>query len=95
MARLAHNDFLQQASDSGWVGFAAYLAFVCSAMARGYRAVPKELTSIPFAIWLGLLGWFLQGFLEFSLYIPALAWPAFALLGLITPTYEPRSRSHP
>jgi O-antigen ligase len=37
----------------------------------------------PFTIWLGVLGWSLQGLFEFGLYIPALAWPAFALLGLL------------
>jgi hypothetical protein len=34
-----------------------------------------------FAIWLGLLGWSLQELFEFGLYIPALAWTAFGLLG--------------
>jgi hypothetical protein len=36
---------------------------------------------VSFAIFIGLLGWFMQGLGEFSLYIPALAWTAFALLG--------------
>ena len=36
---------------------------------------------LTFAVWLGVLGWALQGFAEFGLYIPALAWTAFALLG--------------
>jgi hypothetical protein len=34
-----------------------------------------------FAVWLGLLGWSLQSCVEFGLYLPALAWPAFAFLG--------------
>ena len=29
----------------------------------------------------GLLGWFAQGIGEFGLYVPALAWTAFTLLG--------------
>jgi hypothetical protein len=33
MARLTHNDYLEQASDSGLAGAAFYLAFVCSAVA--------------------------------------------------------------
>jgi hypothetical protein len=33
------------------------------------------------AVWLGLLGWALQSLVEFGLYIPAIAWPAFGLLG--------------
>jgi hypothetical protein len=28
-----------------------------------------------------VLGWFLQGLGEFSLYVPALAWTAFTMLG--------------
>jgi len=36
-----------------------------------------------FATWLGLLGWSLQSLMEFGLYIPALAWPAFTLIGLL------------
>jgi hypothetical protein len=34
------------------------------------------------AMMAGVLGWFLQGLGEFSLYIPALAWTAFTLLGI-------------
>ena len=34
-----------------------------------------------FAVWLGVLGWSLQSLVEFGLYIPALAWPAFTFLG--------------
>lgn len=34
-----------------------------------------------FSVWLGLLGWALQSFVEFGLYIPALAWTAFFLFG--------------
>jgi len=34
-----------------------------------------------FAIFAGLLAWFTQGLGEFGLYITALAWTAFTLLG--------------
>jgi hypothetical protein len=36
---------------------------------------------VRFAVWLGLLGLFLHSLMEFHLYYPALAWPAFFLLG--------------
>ena len=80
MVRLVHNDYLQQASDSGWVGFATYTAFVIRAL---MRTRPRQATQEPvrFAVWLGLLGWWLQGLMEFSLYVPALAWCAFAMMG--------------
>jgi hypothetical protein len=79
MTRLVHNDYLEQASDSGVVGFLAYVIFIVSAV---IWCLPKPSpSSFCFLICLGLLGWILQGFVEFGLYIPALAWPAFTLLG--------------
>jgi len=35
------------------------------------------------ALFAGVLAWFIQGFGEFSLYIPALAWTAFTLMGCL------------
>ena len=77
--RLTHNDYLQQASDSGWPGFALYAAFIGGAawvLARRRLGDPLMV-----AARLGLLAWLLQGFVEFGLYIPALAWPAWLMLG--------------
>ena len=77
--RLTHNDYLQQASDSGWPGFALYAAFVgwtAWVLARRRMDDPVRM-----AARLGLLAWVLQGFVEFGLYIPALAWPAWLMLG--------------
>jgi len=42
-----------------------------------------DASALSFAMWMGVLGWSLQSFLEFGLYIPALAWPAFAFFGLL------------
>jgi O-antigen ligase len=86
MARLVHNDYLEQASDSGLVGFLVYALFVAGALFRSYPRADRASETQPedwltFAVWLGLLGWALQSFAEFGLYIPALAWTAFALLG--------------
>lgn len=83
-SRLVHNDYLEQASDSGIPGFLTYLAFVSGAMVISYRkarTAGSETDWLRFSVWLGLLGWALQGLLEFGLYIPGLAWPAFGLLG--------------
>ncbi len=38
MARLVHNDYLEQASDSGWPGFLVYLGFIVTALACTYPA---------------------------------------------------------
>ena len=80
MARLTHNDYLEQASDSGLPGFAAYALAIGGALIwSGQRAMRRG--GQLFAVWLGVLAWALQSFVEFDLYIPALSWPAFALLG--------------
>ena len=102
MARLAHNDYLEQASDSGLPGFVTYLCLVtgvtlftgrrlCSGMESRFRPgrgidgpqICQTENTLLFAVWLGLLGWVLQSLVEFSLYIPALAWPAFTFMGLL------------
>jgi O-Antigen ligase len=81
MAQLTHDDYLEQASDSGFAGLAFYCAFVLGSVALlGRRIWPTRQREL-FAAWLGLLGWCLQSFVEFPLYIPGLAWPAFALFG--------------
>lgn len=101
MARLVHNDYLEQASDSGWVGFLVFTAFIAAALTYAYpcsfHGQEGRLPNVSavdhraanwhlFAVWLGILGWALQSLFEFGLYIPALAWPAFALVGSLLAT---------
>jgi len=92
MTRLVHNDYLEQACDSGWPGFLCYSTFIVAALwrtrPRTWKATGEpaptahqQADRLAFAVWLGLLGWSLQSLMEFGLYIPALAWPAFTLLG--------------
>jgi O-antigen ligase len=95
MSRLVHNDYLEQASDSGLPAFIIYALFISSVLFVSYPRLPvlqaevrrpgtlapAIASSIRFAVWLGVLGWALQGFAEFGLYIPGLAWPAFTFLG--------------
>lgn len=81
MTRLVHSDYLEQASDSGIAGCLLYTAFIvgalfCTAPRTGMKNYPLR-----FAVWLGLLGWALQSAVEFDLYIPALAWSCFGLMG--------------
>lgn len=79
MARVTHNDYLEQASDSGLPGMVLYTAFVVGALVS---TLPKPGDDwVRRAVWLGLLGWSLQSFVEFGLYIPAIAWPAFTFMG--------------
>ena len=83
MARLAHNDYLEQFSDSGIPGGVAYAAWIFLALAGLGRKLWRSGDHFSFAIFLGLLGWFAQGFGEFGLFVPALAWTAFTLLGCL------------
>jgi len=81
MARLCHNDYLEQASDSGFPSLLAYGVFLGFVALHLYRERQQFSDPLRLAVGLGLLSWTLQGFVEFGLYIPALAWPAWLFLG--------------
>jgi O-antigen ligase len=83
MARLVHNDYLEQFSDSGIPGGLLYLAWIGTLVAAVGRHVFNTAQPVLQALALGVLGWFAQGFVEFGLYIPALAWTAFTLAGVL------------
>jgi O-antigen ligase len=83
MARLAHNDYLEQFSDSGFAGGIFYAAWIALSLATIGRQAWRSGDLMIFALFAGLLGWFVQGLGEFSLYVPALAWTAFTLLGCL------------
>jgi O-antigen ligase len=84
MARLTHNDFLEQLSDSGLIGFGAFSVWIIGNLIILYR-YSKNFTSpqqiFHFSVWLGLLALFLQSTVEFHLYYPAFAWTTFFLMG--------------
>ena len=83
MARLAHNDYLEQASDSGVPGCILYLGMIWGWLSHIYRRTPIRFDSIPALILLGLFAWCAQALIEFQLYIPGLAWPVFLLFGTL------------
>lgn len=89
MARLSHNDYLEQASDSGLIGFVSFSVFIWASLILLYRKSKRVKDWQFFLIWLGLAGWSLQVGMEFSLYIPALSWPAFLMFGLLWGRSEP------
>jgi hypothetical protein len=82
MARLTHNDYLEQFSDSGVPGGLLYLAWIGSALVTIRRQ--NQGPALQTGVILGVVGWFGQGIAEFSLYVPGLAWTAFVLLGYLT-----------
>ena len=79
MAQLAHNDYLEQASDSGVLGALSYATFVVGSLVVLHRRSKPDPFSL--AVWLGLFGWALQSVVEFGLYIPAIGWIAFWMIG--------------
>jgi O-antigen ligase len=79
MARLAHNDYLQQGSDAGVPGLVLFSAVVLGSLVCLYRRSVADRTLFP--VWLGVAALAAQGFVEFGLFIPAMAWPEFLLLG--------------
>jgi O-antigen ligase len=81
MSRLVHNDPLQQASDSGVIGFATFTTFLVGWVIWTRKKLGNPRENLRLATWLGILAWLLQGLMEFGLYIPAVAWTAFALMG--------------
>ncbi|MEJ0091094.1 MAG: O-antigen ligase family protein [Limisphaerales bacterium] len=82
MARLTHNDYLEQFSDSGILGGIFYLFWTFLAMLTIGKKLWRFGSPVMFGIFVGLLGWFAQGIGEFSLYIqpwlgrPLLYWGA-------------------
>jgi hypothetical protein len=87
MTRLTHNDYLQQAADSGWPGFITYSAFITTGAVQLYRK-RRRMDRHWHWVGLGILGWSLHSLVEFGLYIPAIAWTAFVSFGWLN------SKSH-
>lgn len=82
MTRMVHNDYLQQACESGLVGLTLYALMLGSVLLRARPGPPGQWPP-RFWLWLGLVGWSAHNLFEFGLYIPALAWPAFCMLGVL------------
>ncbi|MCS1407573.1 MAG: hypothetical protein M2R45_00731 [Verrucomicrobia subdivision 3 bacterium] len=89
MAWLAHNDYLQQASDSGFLSAGLYAGFIGFGLYRARQSL--GMNPMRLAVWFGLLGFALQSFVEFGLHIPALAWPFFLLLGWLAGQSNPNN----
>ena len=60
MARLTHNDYLEQFSDSGIIGGLAYLAWIASALWLIAKRTWLPGNLPVFAVFAGLLAWLLN-----------------------------------
>jgi len=83
-AQLVHNSYLQMWSDSGAAGAVVFALLWLAALWDGFRLVRKrngDLASI--AVLAAITGWMVHGFIDFDLYVPGVALPAFLLLGVL------------
>jgi len=80
MARLVHNDYLQQVSDSGLAGGGLFLLMIGTVLwaARGVGFKGDQLVA---GVALGVVCFALQSLVEFGFYVPATAWCWFGLSG--------------
>jgi hypothetical protein len=84
--KLCHDDYLEQACDSGIPGAVAYVSMVLAVLYTLYRysAMKRPVDWLFFSVWLGVFGLCLHSLVEFHLYIPALAWTEFFLMGWLS-----------
>ena len=106
MARLVHNDYLEQATDSGIPAFLLYSLFIASALIVTFRALKptgwdfESRDFLAFAVWLGLAG----GPPKSHGFRPVHSRPRLACFHLprlvagagpsLTPTWPPAARQH-
>ena len=83
-ARLEHNNFLQMATDSGLPGFLSFAVLWIVGLAHALRRLSAKTDwRVTTGLGLGLVAWMWHNAMDFDLYIPGLAFPAFILLGAI------------
>ena len=88
MAKLCHNDYLQQACDTGFIGAVLFCLVIFGSIYNAARNLQIAFTPAQIAVFMGLVGWAFHECFEFGLYIPALAWPAFLFLGWLSSQKE-------
>lgn len=95
-ARLAHNNYVQMASDSGVLGFASFTAlWTVGLFGALWRFSKKANWRITAGLGAGLLGWMWHNAMDFDLYIAGIALPAFILLGAVEGFNTPLVVSQP
>ena len=83
-AQLVHNSYLQMWSDSGAAGAVVFGLLWLVALWDGFKLARQRAGDWTcLAVIAGLTGWVVHGFIDFDLYVPGVAIPAFLLLGLL------------
>jgi O-antigen ligase len=102
-AETVHNNFLQMWSDSGVLAFVAFAGLWVVAVRDSFRLARQRRGDVAAAAIGGaLVGWTVHGLVDFELYVPGAALPAFILLGTLqglkelprTDTVTPRRREN-
>ena len=102
-AAAVHNNFLQMWSDSGILAFLAFAVLWVVAVRDSFRLSRERVGDVAAAAICGaLVGWTVHGLVDFELYVPGVALPAFVLLGTLqglkelpkTDTVPPRRREN-
>ncbi len=94
-AEMVHNNFLQMWSDSGVLALVVFAALWIVAVRDSFRLARQRSADMAAAAIAGALaGWTVHGLVDFDLYVPGLALPAFILLGTLQGLKElPRTDS--
>ena len=94
-AQVVHNNFLQMWSDSGVLAFVAYALLWIVAVRDSFRLARQRVgDAAAMAVCGALAGWTVHGLVDFDLYAPGVALPAFILLGTVQGLKElPRTDS--
>ncbi|HTS16967.1 MAG TPA: O-antigen ligase family protein [Verrucomicrobiae bacterium] len=83
-AEAVHNNYLQMWSDSGVLAFLAFGALWVVGVWHAFRLAHERRGDVAAAAICGALaGWAVHGLLDFELYVPGVALPAFTLLGVV------------
>jgi hypothetical protein len=83
-AQLAHNAYLQMWSDSGVGGFVAFALLWIVAVRDACRLVQQRGgDAAALAVCSAIMAWTIHGVVDFDLFVPGLAVPAFMFLGML------------
>ena len=82
--QLVHNCFLQMWSDSGVAADCTFTLLWLVAVRDGFKLArrrPGDAAAV--AVCAAVAGWFIHSLVDFDLYVPGVAMPAFLLLGIL------------
>ncbi len=82
-AQLVHNNFLEMWSDSGVAAFVVFAALWAVGLWEAVRLARQRGDMVSAALLAAVAAWTVHGLVDFDLYVPGIAWSAFALLGVV------------